>query len=203
MNPGVGWTVYRGDEAASRLGGRTTVNGWRNSRWVLALATGLVLAGCAAGPGTTAADDATPSAPSETSPSPPPSPSTPRSADPTVDPGVTVTTDASEFGPMLFDDRGQAIYLFDREETAEPDCYDECAAAWPPVLTTGPPQASGDVQVDLLGTTHRDDGSLQVTYAGHPLYFYAHEAPRQVLCHDVAEFGGVWLVVTPSGTPAP
>jgi predicted lipoprotein with Yx(FWY)xxD motif len=104
---------------------------------------------------------------------------------------------------MLFDERGQAIYLFDRETTAEPDCYEECAEAWPPVLTTGEPQAAGDVRTDLLGTTERDDGSLQVTYAGHPLYFYAHEGPGQVLCHDVTEFGGVWLVVTPAGAPAP
>jgi predicted lipoprotein with Yx(FWY)xxD motif len=116
---------------------------------------------------------------------------------------VVVATGASDFGPMLFDDSEQAIYLFDRETTAEPDCYDECAEAWPPVLTTGPPRAEGDVRAGLLGTTERDDGSLQVTYAGHPLYFYAHEGPGQVLCHDVTEFGGVWLVVTPAGAPAP
>ena len=80
---------------------------------------------------------------------------------------------------------------------------DECAIAWPPVLTTGAPQAAGDVRPDLLGTVPRDDGSTQVAYAGHPLYYYAHEGPGQVLCHDVVEFGGRWLVVTPEGTPAP
>ncbi len=48
----------------------------------------------------------------------------------------------------------------------------------------------------------RSDGAVQLTYAGHPLYYYAHERPGQVLCHDVTEFGGRWLVVTPAGTPA-
>ncbi len=103
---------------------------------------------------------------------------------------------------MLFDQPGQAIYLFDKETAGRPDCYGDCAAAWPPVLTTGSPEATGDVRADLLGTVPRDDGSTQVTYAGHPLYYYAHEAPGQVLCHDVVEFGGRWLVVTPEGTAA-
>jgi predicted lipoprotein with Yx(FWY)xxD motif len=103
---------------------------------------------------------------------------------------------------MLFDQGGQAIYLFDRETAGRPDCYGECAAAWPPVLTTGSPQAAGAVRADLLGTVARDDGSMQVTYAGHPLYYYAHEEPGQVLCHDVVDFGGRWLVVTPEGAAA-
>ena len=50
-----------------------------------------------------------------------------------------------------------------------------------------------------LGTTDREDGSTQVTYAGQPLYYYAHEGPGQVLCHNVSEFGGLWLVLDASG----
>ena len=119
------------------------------------------------------------------------------------EPGTTITTYSSQFGPMLFDKSGQAIYLFDAETTPTPECYDECAEAWPPVLTTGPPVAAGRVAVDLLGTVARKDGSTQVTYNGHPLYFYAHEGKRQVLCHDIREYGGLWLVVRPDGTPAP
>lgn len=116
--------------------------------------------------------------------------------------GVEITTGASDFGPMLFDGRGQAIYLFDKERTSEAECYGACAKAWPPVLTDGLPQAQGKARQPLLGTTTRTDGATQVTYAGHPLYYYAHEGPGQVLCHDVREFGGLWLVVTPQGTPA-
>jgi predicted lipoprotein with Yx(FWY)xxD motif len=116
--------------------------------------------------------------------------------------GITITTAGSDFGTMLFDIPGQAIYLFDKETAGRPDCYGECAVAWPPVLTTGSPQAAGEVRADLLGTVARDDGSTQVTYAGHPLYYYAHEGPGEVTCHDVVEFGGRWLVVTPDGAPA-
>ena len=116
--------------------------------------------------------------------------------------GRVVTSAASEFGPMLFDRAGQAIYLFDREATRRAECYGPCAKAWPPVLTEGAPRASGDVRAALLGTTERDDGSTQVTYAGHPLYYYVHDGPNEVLCHNVREFGGLWLVVTPAGEPA-
>jgi predicted lipoprotein with Yx(FWY)xxD motif len=114
-----------------------------------------------------------------------------------------ISADDSEYGTMLFDERGQAIYLFDKETSDTAECYDDCAEAWPPVLTEGPPEAEGDVDAGLLGTTEREDGSVQVTYNGHPLYFYADEDPGEVLCHDVDDFGGTWLVVMPNGDPAP
>jgi predicted lipoprotein with Yx(FWY)xxD motif len=104
---------------------------------------------------------------------------------------------------MLYDASGQAIYLFDAESSTRPECYGECADAWPPVLTTGKPRATGSVQSHLVGTTRRKDGRTQVTYAGHPLYFYAHEGKYQVLCHNIEEYGGTWLVVQPDGEPAP
>ena len=109
----------------------------------------------------------------------------------------------SEFGTILHDATGQPIYLFDAETSTRPECYDECAKSWPPVLTRGAPRAKGAVQSELLGTTRRTDGSTQISYAGHPLYFYAHEGKFQVLCHNVDEFGGTWLAVQPSGKPAP
>ena len=116
--------------------------------------------------------------------------------------GVTIMTAGSDFGQVLFDGTGQAIYLFDKETTATPDCYGDCAVAWPPVLTKGSPVAGGGTKTDLLGTTPRTDGSAQVTYAGHPLYYYAREGKNQVTCHDVNEYGGLWLVVTPTGQAA-
>jgi predicted lipoprotein with Yx(FWY)xxD motif len=117
-------------------------------------------------------------------------------------PGRKIKIAASDYGPMLFDASGQAIYLFDKERTSTPACYGACAEAWPPVLTEGPPRGAGRVRSRLLGTTQREDGSLQVTYAGHPLYYYAHEGKNQVLCHQISEYGGLWLVVTPSGKAA-
>jgi predicted lipoprotein with Yx(FWY)xxD motif len=117
--------------------------------------------------------------------------------------GTVVITADSEYGRMLYDASGQPIYLFDAETGATPRCAGACAEDWPPVLTDGLPRARKGVREDLLGTTTRKDGSVQVTYAGHPLYFYAHEGKYQVLCHDVVEYGGTWLVVRPDGRPAP
>ena len=56
-------------------------------------------------------------------------------------PNLGITTDDSDYGTMLFDERGQAIYLFDKETSDTAQCYDDCAADWPPVLTDGPPEA--------------------------------------------------------------
>jgi len=120
-----------------------------------------------------------------------------------AEPGTRVVVAGSEFGPMLFDDTGQAIYLFDVETTSKPRCYDACAEAWPPVLTEGKPVAGKGVDAGLLGTVKRSDGTVQVTYGDHPLYFYAHEAKGEVLCHDVFLNGGNWYVVQPDGGAAP
>ena len=113
--------------------------------------------------------------------------------------GTMIKTGDSQFGDVLFDDDDQAIYYFDKESGSKSECYGACAEAWPPVLTKGEPQAGAGVEQRLLGTTQRDDGTTQVTYDGHPLYLYAHEGPNQVTCHDVSEFGGLWLAVQPNG----
>ena len=177
-----------------------TANALRRAAAACALT--LAVAACGDGPAVDASADQQPSATTTTSP-PTIETRTPTTSSPPAATGTTVVTADSEFGVMLFDDRNQAIYLFDAETDPTPACYDDCAADWPPVLTDGAPQAAGQVRGDLLGTTQRADGTTQVTYGGHPLYFYAHEDPGEVLCHDVDEYGGTWLVVTPDGTPAP
>ncbi len=116
--------------------------------------------------------------------------------------GTTITTGNSEFGPMLFDSKEQAIYIWEVEKSSTPECYGDCEAAWPPVLTDGTPVASGDVDSKLLGTTKRTDGTTQVTYNNHPLYYYAHEGPGEVKCHNVSTHGGLWWVVQPNGNRA-
>ena len=133
---------------------------------------------------------------------PAPTPSTSPSPRPS-EPGVEIIAAASDFGTVLFDATGQAIYLFDLEETSEPRCYGACAEAWPPVLTDGAPSAGRRVRASLLGTTERADGTTQATYDGHPLYFYAHEGKHEVKCHEVFLNGGNWYAVQPTGRPAP
>jgi predicted lipoprotein with Yx(FWY)xxD motif len=113
--------------------------------------------------------------------------------------GVTITTADSQFGSILFDGDDRAIYYFDKEASEESECYGDCAEAWPPVLTEGEPEAGGAADVQLLGTTERDDDSTQVTYDGNPLYYYVDDPAGEALCHNVDEFGGLWLVVEPGG----
>ncbi len=115
--------------------------------------------------------------------------------------GTTITTGDSQFGDVLFDGDQGAIYYFDKEKTSESECYGDCAVAWPPVLTDGDPRADGGAQAEMLGTTERRDGSTQVTYNGRPLYYYVDDPPGVVLCHNVAEFGALWLAVQPDGAP--
>lgn len=115
--------------------------------------------------------------------------------------GTAIKLASSPVGDALFDGGDQAIYLFDAEESSKPECYDDCAEAWPPVLTEGDPVAEGPIKQDLLGTTKRDDGTTQVTYNGHPLYYYAHEAPGELRCHNVPGFGGLWLALDETGDP--
>lgn len=103
---------------------------------------------------------------------------------------------------MLFNEKKQAIYIWEREDSGKPGCYGDCAKAWPPVLTEGKPQAAGSVDSSLLDTTTRTDGSTQVTYNGHPLYYYAHEGPGEVECHNISTHGGLWWVIQPNGNRA-
>lgn len=116
--------------------------------------------------------------------------------------GARVEVVGSQYGRVLADGKGEAFYLFDKEDGGRAECYGACAKAWPPLLTKGKPQAGKGAKQSLLGTTKRRDGKLQVTYAGQPLYYYVDDSPGTILCHDVEEFGGRWLVVKPSGEAA-
>lgn len=164
---------------------------------VLAAMAALVVAGCGS-------DDDYGSADSE----PIATDSTPAQADrpagtkPEAE-GTTITLRNSEYGSMLFDSRKQAIYIFERDSKDKTVCYDDCAEAWPPVYTEGEPRAGNGVKRSLLGTIERRDGRRQVTYAGQPLYFYAHEGRGEVRCHNVDLNGGLWWVVGPDGGRRP
>jgi predicted lipoprotein with Yx(FWY)xxD motif len=117
--------------------------------------------------------------------------------------GTTITLQDSNFGPMLFDSNKQAIYVFERDSRNKTVCYGDCAEAWPPVFSKGRPQAEKGVRASLLGTIRRRDGRTQVTYAGKPLYFYAHEDPGVVLCHNVNLNGGYWWAIGADGKRRP
>jgi predicted lipoprotein with Yx(FWY)xxD motif len=108
----------------------------------------------------------------------------------------TINVHASRYGPIAFDGRGFALYAFTADRPNRSACYGRCAAAWPPFVVRRRPTGN-----PRLGVTRRRDGRLQATLAGRPLYFYVGDRrPGQILCQNVAEFGGTWLVVRGDGT---
>jgi predicted lipoprotein with Yx(FWY)xxD motif len=114
--------------------------------------------------------------------------------------GPTLTVKSSAYGRVLFDGRGYVLYAFTRDVRGRSACYGACAKAWPVYFAKGGLTVGPGVKRSLLGTTKRRDGRRQVTYAGRPLYHYVGDRrPGQILCQNVVEFGGTWLVVRPSG----
>jgi predicted lipoprotein with Yx(FWY)xxD motif len=106
----------------------------------------------------------------------------------------TVTVRTSTYGKILFDGRGYVLYAFTADARGKSKCSGACAKAWPPYTVKTQPHGR------LLGTAKRADGLLQLTYAGRPLYYYVGDRkPGQILCQNVSEFGGLWLVVRPTG----
>ena len=124
-------------------------------------------------------------------------------APPAMADGTKIKLRDSDYGRMLFGPGRQAIYIFERDEPDEPSCYRGCARDWPPVLTRGKPVAGEGVRKRLLGRTTRRNGKRQVTYDGKPLYYYAHEGPDEVFCHDVFVNGGYWWAVGRNGDRRP
>jgi len=100
-------------------------------------------------------------------------------------------------GSFLVDDKGMTLYLYTKDTPNTSACYDKCATAWPPLLTTGAAVAGEGIDASKLGTTKRTDGSLQVTYNGWPLYYYQKDAkPGDVTGQDV---GNVWYLISATG----
>ena len=107
-------------------------------------------------------------------------------------------------GQYLVDGRGQSVYLFEKDDGGESYCTGACAAVWPPLETsTASPEAGAGIQSGALGTIKRDDGDMQVTYHGHPLYYYAADAstPGKTRGEDVEQFGSGWYLVNGHGDP--
>ena len=145
--------------------------------------------GAASSPGTSPAPSAAPIA---TSPSPVASPQAN---------GTTIQVASSRLGQILVDAKGRTVYLFLADSGTTSACNSaSCVQNWPPVLTTGAPQAGPGASASLLGTTTRADGTTEVTYASHPLYYFiADKQPGQVTGQGIDAFGAPWYVVSPSG----
>jgi predicted lipoprotein with Yx(FWY)xxD motif len=116
-------------------------------------------------------------------------------------PGVaTVRTASSKVGTILVDGSGRTLYLFEKDQPNRSACAGACASAWPVDRTSAAPKAAGQAKAALLGTTKRSDGTTQVTYDQHPLYYFAGDsAAGQLNGQGLDAFGGGWDVLAPSG----
>jgi predicted lipoprotein with Yx(FWY)xxD motif len=110
---------------------------------------------------------------------------------------------ATKHGRFLTDAQGHTLYLFLKDESGESYCTGACAAVWPPLETSSMPRGSAGLDAAALGTTKRDAGALQVTYHGHPLYYYAADAGTsgETKGEAISQFGSEWYVVNAKGSP--
>jgi predicted lipoprotein with Yx(FWY)xxD motif len=114
---------------------------------------------------------------------------------------VAVALGPSKFGQILVDDHGRTLYDFVADKATTSTCYGACASLWPPLTVSGAPKAGPGVRASLLGTTNRTGGSTEVTYQGHPLYYYAGDSnPGSTTGQDINQFGALWYVLTANGT---
>jgi predicted lipoprotein with Yx(FWY)xxD motif len=113
----------------------------------------------------------------------------------------TVELASSKFGKILVDSRGRTLYDFVADKTTANTCYGACASPWVPLTTSGAPKAGPGVHASLLGTTKRTDGATEVTYNGHPLYYFAGDTkPGETTGRAFNQFGAPWYVLTANGT---
>jgi len=113
---------------------------------------------------------------------------------------LVISTHTGSAGTYLTDGSGRAVYMWVKDPMGKSVCDGACAGAWPPVTTTGTPTVSGGAVAADLGTFTRSDGTKQVTYDGHPLYYFAGDSgPGMTAGQGLDGFGAKWWLVAPSG----
>lgn len=178
----------------------TTINRRRALAPVLAVAgVTIAVAGCGSSSNPASSSPShTPAASGGLYGSAPTTSSTPAT---TAGSGTTVDLASNKLGKILVDSKGRALYLFVADKSTKSTCYGACAGAWPPLTTKGKPVAGSGVRASLLGTTKRTDGTTEVTYAGHPLYYYAGDTgPGQTTGQGLPQFGAPWWVLGADGS---
>ena len=114
--------------------------------------------------------------------------------------GVVAVAKAADLGPVIVNSEGLTLYDFHKDKGGVSSCYGACAGAWPPLLTEGEPKAETGAMSSQLGTTKRRDGTVQVTYAGWPLYTYVGDkGPGEANGNDFSQFGAQWYALMPNG----
>jgi predicted lipoprotein with Yx(FWY)xxD motif len=159
------------------------------ARAAAAAGIGLLAAACSSGSSTSTPGTAT-SSPASSSPAAA-APSSSPAATGQASRAATVSLAAISGipGKALVGSNGRTLYLFQADKNGTSACSGACAAAWPPDTVTGTPQAGSGVSQSLLGTITRADGTSQVTYNGHPLYYFTADTAAGT-AHAIGASGG-------------
>jgi predicted lipoprotein with Yx(FWY)xxD motif len=116
---------------------------------------------------------------------------------------VVTASSVPKLGKVIVDSKGFTLYDFHKDKGGKSSCFGACAQVWPPLTTEGKPQVGEGAMASKLGTTKRKDGTVQVTYAGWPLYTYvADKKPGEANGNDFSSFGAQWYALLPSGEEA-
>jgi predicted lipoprotein with Yx(FWY)xxD motif len=118
--------------------------------------------------------------------------------------GAVVTVNVvPKLGKVIVNEDGMTLYDFHKDKGTTSSCYGACAGVWPPLTTEGKPTGAMGVSASKLGTTKRNDGTTQVTFAGHPLYTYTGDSkPGEANGNDLSTYGGQWYALQPNGEEA-
>jgi predicted lipoprotein with Yx(FWY)xxD motif len=111
---------------------------------------------------------------------------------------AVVAAKTGALGTYLTDGSGKSLYLYTPDTTSTSTCYGQCIAFWPALLTNGAPTSGTGATGTMLGTSQRTDGTTQVTYNGHPLYYFKGDKSTGDTSGQGKE--GTWFLVTPAGT---
>jgi len=111
-------------------------------------------------------------------------------------------TQNGKLGQILVDGAGRSLYLFEKDKGSTSSCYSDCAKVWPPFIGSGAATGGTGATSSLLGTTSRTDGTKQVTYQGHPLYYYVSDdhTSGSTTGEGLNHFGAEWYVLSPTGS---
>ena len=130
-----------------------------------------------------------------------PAPASPSQSSSGSSSSLSIATTNGPMGTYLTGASGRALYLWVADKGGKSVCSGACASVWPPVTTKGTPNVTGGALASDVGTTSRSDGTKQLTYKGHPLYYYAADTSAgQTTGQGSNSFGAKWWLVTPSGS---
>ena len=114
---------------------------------------------------------------------------------------ITVKATTTSLGTLLTDGQGKTLYLFEKDQPGVSTCTGACLGVWPALTVTGAVDGGPGVSMSLLSTIQRPDGTAEVTYNGHPLYYYVGDSnPGDTNGQGLNQFGAEWYVVSSNGS---